>query len=95
MTTPARWSHRRLNRNHALENFKNFFVAFEGRNQVGAGEFGPGPSKHFAGDFETAIARGGSGGFHRFQQGLGDNDAGDFVVQAQRLLVTIQRPDAD
>jgi len=44
---------------------------------------------------KTAIAGGGSGGFHRFQQKTRDDDAGDFVVQAQRLLVTIQRPDAD
>ena len=44
---------------------------------------------------EAAFARGGSGRFHRLQNRLRDDDAGNFVVQAQRLLVTIQRPDAD
>jgi len=51
----------------ASENFQNFFVAFEGRNQVGAGEFGAGPGEHVAGHGEAAVARGGAGGFHGFQ----------------------------
>src|SRR5258707_9604631 len=93
--TPAQWSRRRLSRNHASENFEDFFVTLEGWNQVRAGEFGPRPREHVACDFETAIARGGSGGFHGFQKRIRNHDAGYFVVQAQRLLVTVERPDAD
>src|SRR6266436_1783338 len=93
--TPARWCHRTLNCKRASENLEDFFVALERRNQVRPGKFGARPGKHVAGDFETAIACGGSGALHRFQQRLGDDDAGDFVVQAQSLFVTIQRPDAD
>src|SRR6266852_7071332 len=93
--TPAQWSRRRLSRNHASENFQDFFVALERRNEIGAGKFGPRPREHVACDFETAIARGGSGGFHGFQKRIRNHDAGYFVVQAQRLLVTVERPDAD
>src|SRR5260370_40683525 len=94
-TAQERESPRRLNPKRASENLEDFFVALEGGNQVRAGKFGACPREHFAGDFETAIARGGSGRFHRFQQRLGDDDAGNLVVQAQSLFVTIQRPDAD
>src|SRR6202158_1112065 len=94
-TTRARWRDRRQARSRASEDFQDFFVALERWNEIGAGVFGAGPFEHFAGNFEAAIARGGSGGVHRLQQRLWDDDAGHFVVQAQRLLVAVERPDAD
>src|SRR5439155_14569486 len=78
-----------------LQNFQNFLVAFERRDQVRTGELGARPCQHVACDFESTIARGGSSGFHGFQQSLGNDDPRHFVVQAQGLLVTVQRPDAD
>jgi len=72
-----------------LENFQNFLVALEGGNQIGASKFRARPGKHLAGDLESAVARGGSGGFHGLQQRLRNYDAGHFVVQPQRLLVTV------
>src|SRR5882762_4220737 len=94
-TIRARWRHRRHACSRASENFQDFFVALERWNEIGAGEFGAGPGEHVAGYFETTIARGGPCGLHRFEQKLRDDDAGDFVVQAQRLLVAVERPDAD
>src|SRR6267378_1304923 len=93
-TTPASWRHRKQLLSHASEDFHDFFVAFEGWNQIRARELGAGPREHIAGDFKAAIARGGARAFHRFQQRLRDHDAGNFVVQAQRLLIAIERPDA-
>src|SRR6267378_4230842 len=93
--TRARWQHRRQARSRGSEDFQDFFVALEGWNEIGAGEFGAGPGEHVAGYFETTIARGGPCGLHRFEQRLRDDDAGHFVVQAQRLLVAVERPDAD
>src|ERR1700756_4847100 len=77
------------------EDVDNFLVALEGRDQVCARKFGARPREHFAGDFETTIASGGARAFHRFQHRFRYDDAGDLVVQAQSLLVAVERPDAD
>src|SRR5712692_3489930 len=82
-------------RRTALQDLKNFLIALERRNEIRAGEFGAGPVEYFAGNFESAVARGGPRGFHGLQKGLGNDDAGDFIVQAKRLLVAVERPDAD
>ncbi len=71
-------------KDRTLQNFQNFFVTFEGRNQISAGKFGARPRQHFARNFEAAITRCCAGRFHGFQERLGNYNAGNFVVEAQR-----------
>src|SRR5271169_816746 len=78
-----------------LQDVEDFFVAFERRNEIGAGEFGARPREHLAGNVEATVASGGAGGFERRENLRRDDDAGNFVVEAQRLLVAVERPDAD
>src|SRR3990172_1743469 len=77
------------------EKVEDLFVALEWRNDVGAGKLGARPIEHAAAQRESAIARGGAGRFHFLQHRRGNGNSGDFVVQAQGLLVAGERPHAD
>ena len=48
-----------------------------------------------ASDVESAVASSGAGGFERRKNVLRNDDAGNFIVEAKCLFVTIERPDAD
>ena len=48
-----------------------------------------------AGDIEAAVAGSGTGGFHRGEHLRWNDDAGNFVVETESLLVAIERPDSD
>src|SRR5439155_19248924 len=74
---------------------QNLFVTLERWNEVGAGKLAPRPSEHLPCNLEAAIARSSSGSFHGLQQRLRNNHARHFVVQPQRLLIAIERPDPD
>src|SRR6266851_5009579 len=78
-----------------LQDVEDFFVALEGRNEIRAGHFRTRPGKHFARALEATVARGSAGRFQGFQQRLRNYDSGNLIVEAQRLLVAVERPDAD
>jgi len=66
----------------------------KGRNQVRAGKFGAGPREHFAGDFETAIAGGGSGRFPSISAETRMTMPGTSLFK-RSACCNYQRPDAD
>src|SRR5580698_6433024 len=82
-----------------VKQFQNFFVAFEGRNQIRTGDTfaagAMGPFEHATGEHKPALARRFTGFIHFVQRGFGDDDSGDFVIEPQGLFVAGQRPQAD